>query len=178
MAQLNLSLDRMPEKAQALYDEIKAKRDSVGTMYRTLLNHPDLAEHISQLGAYLRFGATLPGDVREVMILLASHAMGAEYEWIKHVPPARAAGVPDAVIAAVRAGQPLTPLNADYGLLEELHACVAKRYSIPQPLQDSLVAKWGTTGILELVILVGFYAMIGDILTSFDVPLPTAASGA
>ena len=178
MARLNLSLDEMPDKSRELYEHLKSKRGSIEGMYLTLLNHPDLAEHVSQLGTYLRFGATLPGDVREVMILLTGHALGAEYEWIKHVPPARAAGVPDSVIAAIRAGQALAPLNADYGLLEELHACVAKRYSIPQPLQDSLVAKWGTTGILELVILVGFYAMIGDILTSFDVPLPTAASGA
>jgi 4-carboxymuconolactone decarboxylase len=178
MAQLNLSLDQMPEKAQALYDEIKAKRGSVGTMYRTLLNHPDLAEHISELGAYLRFGATLPGDVREVMILLASHAMGADYEWIKHMAPARAAGVPEDVIAAIRVGEPLSSLNSDFGLLEQLRACVAEHESIPQRLQDAIVAKWGATGILELVILVGFYSMIGDILTSFDVPLPTTEMGA
>ena len=50
MAQLNRSLDAMPAKSRALYDELKAKRGSLDGMYMTLLNHPDLTERVSATG--------------------------------------------------------------------------------------------------------------------------------
>ena len=40
-----------------------------------------------------------------------------------------------------------------------------------------MIAKWGVTGVLELVVLIGFYGMIGDILTAFDVPPPKIEEG-
>src|SRR5262245_26244169 len=111
MAQLNMTLDKMPAKSRELYDRLKQDRGSVEWMHITLLNHHDRTEHVSQLGEYLRFHGTLPGDVREVMILITGHKMGAEYEWIQHVPPARSAGVPEEVIEAIRADRPLAPLS-------------------------------------------------------------------
>jgi 4-carboxymuconolactone decarboxylase len=106
------------------------------------------------------------------MILLAGHALGAEYEWLTHIRPARAAGVSKSIMEAIRAGKPLAPLHADYGLVEQVHAVVAARQNLPQALQDAVIAKWGVAGVLELVVLVGFYGMITDILTTFDVPRP------
>jgi 4-carboxymuconolactone decarboxylase len=177
MAQLNMSLDKMPAGARELYEKLKKDRGSLEGMYLTLLNHPALCERVSAVGTFLRFGATLPGDVREVMILLTGHALAAEYEWLKHVPAARAAGVTEAVIDAIGSGRPLAPLDADYGLVEQVHATVTAGQSVSQALQDAVIAKWGVSGVLELVVLVGFYGLIGGILKSFDVPRPQIEGG-
>ena len=72
-------------------------------MYRSLLNHPELTRHVSDLGTFLRFGAgVLPAAWRELTILWVARRLGAAYEWVKHVGPARQAGVPDPVIEALR----------------------------------------------------------------------------
>ena len=46
------------------------------------------------------------------------------------------------------------------------------RESIPTALQDSVRSALGVTGLLELVVLAGFYQMIAAILFAFDAPLP------
>ena len=67
-------------------------------MYRSLLNHPELTRRVSDLGTFLRFGAgTLPAAVRELVILWLARRVGAAYEWVKHEPLARAAGLSDTV---------------------------------------------------------------------------------
>jgi 4-carboxymuconolactone decarboxylase len=99
-------------------------------------------------------------------------ALGAEYELVTHRAPARQAGVPETVIEAIGAGRALAEFNPDYDLLAEVRDSVLARRSLPETIQGALVAKWGVDGLLELVVLVGFYGMINGILTSFDVPVP------
>ena len=44
--------------------------------------------------------------------------------------------------------------------------------SIPQALQDRVIARFGMHGFIEIVTLCGYYTLIGMINTCFDVPLP------
>lgn len=50
--------------------------------------------------------------------------------------------------------------------------CVLERRSIPQDTQDALAGKMGLKGVIELVVLCGFYQMISAVIFAFDVPLP------
>ena len=51
-----------------------------------------------------------------------------------------------------------------------------KRRSIPQAVQDELAAALGVQGVVELVVLCGFYEMIAGVIFAFDVPLPEGAA--
>jgi len=162
---------------RALYDALAAKRGRIDGMYRTLLNHPALLEKVAALGTYLRFGGSvLPPAVRELAILFCSREMDADYEWVKHVPPARQAGLPEDVIEALRQGH--TPPGLDPAQQAVLKAAghVLARRSIPAPVQEVLEAAYGIPGVVELVVLCGFYAMIAGVILAFDVPLPEGAT--
>lgn len=172
MARLPTSVELLNQKGKELYDELKAKRGTIDGMYLTLLNHPDLAEKIGQLGTYLRFESSLPADVREVTILSIAGYFRAGYEWVKHVPPAKQAGVSDEVIAAIRKGEKLETYSPEYGFIQKLVPIVLKHQNIPLLLQESLIKTLGVSGLIELVILCGFYNMIAGVISSFDVPLP------
>jgi hypothetical protein len=50
----------------------------------------------------VRGKSTLPPDIRELAILRVAWRNGAGYEWAAHLPAARAAGLGDAGIAALR----------------------------------------------------------------------------
>jgi hypothetical protein len=52
--------------------------DSLGS----LMHHPALAEKVGDLGEYLRFGGTLPGDIREMAILITARSVNQSYEWV------------------------------------------------------------------------------------------------
>jgi 4-carboxymuconolactone decarboxylase len=177
MARLPDPTGSLSPKAQALYDELVARRGRIDGMYRSLLNHPDLARRVSDLGTFLRFGAaTLPAAVRELVILWLARQVGAAYEWVKHEPPGRAAGLSDTVIAALRAGTEPPGLDETQQGALVVARCVVESRSIPPDLQEKLIGLVGTEGLIELVVLVGFYRMIAGVIFAFDVPLPESAT--
>lgn len=176
MARLPDPTAALAPETQALYEQLLARRGRIDGMYRSLLNHPELARHVSDLGTFLRFGAgVLPPAVRELTILWLARQLGAAYEWAKHVGPAREAGVSEAVIEALRTQQGLK-LDATQEAALAAARCVLERRSIPTVVQDGLVAKIGLPGVIELVVLVGFYQMIAGVIFAFDVPLPEGAT--
>lgn len=172
MAKLPDPTASLDSQAQKLYDSMLAKRGSLDGMYRAMFNHPALVEHVGQLGSYLRFGATLPGDIRELAILLVARRQKAAYEWVKHAPPARQAGLSEAVIEAVRAEKDLGVYSPLYPKISETVDFVLAELSLPEALQSELEKTLGIPGILELVLLIGFYRMIAGFIFAFDVALP------
>jgi len=66
MARLPDPLDTLTPEAKQVYDKITAKRGAVRGPFASLMHHPALAERVGDLGEYLRFGGTLPGDIREL----------------------------------------------------------------------------------------------------------------
>ena len=113
--------------------------------------------------------------MRELLILWVARELGAAYEWVKHEPLARKAGVSPAMIEAIRTHQEPTGLEDLQQAALAAAQCVLYRRSIPQVVQDELAAALGLPGVVELVVLCGFYEMIAGVLFAFDVPLPEGA---
>jgi 4-carboxymuconolactone decarboxylase len=177
MAQLPDPTASLTPAAQELYNRLVAQRGRIDGMYRSLLNNPELTRHVSDLGAFLRFGSgSLPDALRELLILWVARHLGAAYEWVKHAPVARQAGLADAIIEAIRLQQP--PPGLDALQLAALTAadCVLQRRSIPAPVQAQLATALGLPAVVELVVLCGFYQMIAGVIFAFDVPLPEGAA--
>ena len=177
MARLPDPTSSLSPQGQALYQQLVAKRGRIDGMYRSLLNHPELTRQVSDLGTFLRFGSgALPDALRELLILWVARHMNAAYEWVKHKPVARGAGLPAAVIEAIRTHREPPGLDDLQKAALLAARCVLTRRSIPQAVQDNLAAALGIEGVVELVVLCGFYEMIAGVIFAFDVPLPEGAN--
>jgi 4-carboxymuconolactone decarboxylase len=177
MARLPDPTGALSPAAQMIYDQLVGKRGRIDGMYRSLLNHPELTRRVSDLGTFLRFGdGALSGGVRELVILWLARQVRAAYEWVKHVPPAKAAGLSDTVIAALRTNQEPPDLDETQRAALQVARFVLELRSIPPELQETLARQVGIEGVIELVILVGFYRMIAGVIFAFDVPLPEGAA--
>ena len=71
---------------------------------------------------------------------------------------------------ASRRGRNNLPRRSTWSL--QLADCAFAYRSIPAPLQDAAIAKFGVPGLIEIVTLCGYYALIGMVNCCFDVPLP------
>jgi 4-carboxymuconolactone decarboxylase len=172
----DLALD--PE-AQSIYARLASHRGDLEphNIYFGLLNHPQLAAHIGELGAFLRFGGgVLPDTLRELVILWVSKNLGTSYIWVKHEPLARKSGVPEALLEDLRQGLQLPDLLPHQQQALAAAGCVLARRSIPPEVQDGLSAALGLPGVIELVVVTGFYQMFAGMVAAFDVPLPEGAS--
>src|SRR5262245_66225827 len=100
------------------------------------MHHPDLAEQLGSLGEYLRFGGTLPGDLRELAILITARHVSQPFEWAVHAPVALKEGLPADIIELIRTRADLSKLPARYVRAARVVQYVLARESLPQTLQD------------------------------------------
>ncbi|MCP4383153.1 MAG: carboxymuconolactone decarboxylase [Hyphomicrobiales bacterium] len=174
MAALPDPIPTLKGEGRRIYDDIVARRKAKGVdhlgPYVPLLNHPELAQYIERLGYFYNYQSRLPRDVFQFVVLTLAVRSAATFVWDDHVANARAAGLPDGVIDGIKAGS--RTFDAPF---EDVHAttdCAFRFASIPAPLQDRVIARFGTHGLIEIVTLCGFYTMIGMVNIGFDVPLP------
>lgn len=128
--------------------------------FRTLLRHPGLYRRFSPFAGKLLLKGRLPARARELAILRCAALCAAELEWNAHVPMARAAGLTEAEIRAVRDGSSApvwTPGDAAVlRAAEELHA----EARIGDATWAMLVVTYDEAQLIELPFLIGAYHMI------------------
>src|SRR5437870_8945220 len=105
MSELDMNPTTLPADARALYETMaarrKAKGEGFGGPYMALLNHPELARRIEELGFFLKFEGTLPRPIYQFIVLTIARATGADYEWHDHIAHARATGLAADVIDCI-----------------------------------------------------------------------------
>src|SRR5215213_11922153 len=97
MTVLDMDVAQLPADAQALYATMAARRrakgEGFGGPYLALLNHPELARRVEELGFFLKFEGALPRPLYEFIVLTIAGATGASFEWQDNVQHALAAGL-------------------------------------------------------------------------------------
>jgi len=175
MSVLDMDPAKFPAPAKALYEAIAAKRrakgEGFGGPYLALLHHPALAERIEALGFYLKFEGVLPRVHYQFIVLSVARATGAAFEWQDHVQHALAAGLPQAIIDGI-AGAAGASLPHPFGLLREILTKTLAWQPIPDALQAKAAAEWGKEGLVEIVVVSGFYQMFAAINQGFDIQPP------
>lgn len=146
-------------------------RAQLGEVYVRMFNNPGVAAKVGALGEHLRFHGTLPDAVRELVILRYAVRQASGYEWSHHQRPARLAGIEQTVIDELTAGKLPTSLpDASRAVLEAVDAVHAKQ-SIPDGVQQRIVAVHGVKGVVEVVALCGLYAIMSYMVFAFDIEI-------
>lgn len=178
MTVLEMNVAQLPADAQALYatmvERRRARGEGFGGPYLALLNHPELARRIEELGFFLKFEGALPRTVYQFVVLTVSRATGADFEWHDHIAHARAAGLPEEVIDAVGSRR-TAALPQPYALAQAILQRTLAWQVVPDGLQAQAVAAWGKPGLVEIVVLSGFYQMFAAINQGFDIRPPAPA---
>lgn len=133
--------------------------DHALNIFTTLGRHPELFRRWVSFGGTLLAG-TLPGRQRELAILRTAVRCGAEYEWSHHAGTARRLGVEEGELAALRRALDAHPWSDDdlalLRAVDEMHDTWALSDATWGPVHD----RFGDTGAIELVMLVGQYHLV------------------
>jgi 4-carboxymuconolactone decarboxylase len=178
MTALTMDPAKLPAAGRVLFAEMSAKRNArgehFGGPYIALLNHPELARRIEDLGFFLKFEGVLPRPAYQFIVLSVAQATGAAYEWHDHVQHALAAGLPQDIVDDIGAGR-MEMLPPPYALLRAILSKTMAWQPIPDDLQARAVKEWGTEGLVEIVVVSGFYQMFAAVNQGFGIKPPTAA---
>lgn len=140
------------------------------------LNHPHLAERMQHVGEYLRFKGTLPANIREMVILMVAREWLCFHEWLVHAPLAEKAGLPPAVIEAIRHRRVPT---FDDGAAQAVHAYVREMLEtrrVSDAAFNAVTEHFGVPGVVELAGLIGHYIIGAATLNAADYALPAGVA--
>lgn len=147
-------------------------RGGVRGPYLALLHHPALAERLQALGEHLRYGTGMPDAIVELAILVTARHWGCQYEWVAHERLARKAGLDPAIIAAVARGEVPATMSEDEATVHAFCHQALERGEPDAARYDAAVARFGRTGVLDLLALCGYYGLLAMVLNTADPPLP------
>ena len=165
--------DALNADQRRVYDDIKAgRRGAVLDLFMMMLHSPQLADRAQRLGVFLRYETSLPTRLSELAVLTTAKHWNSSYEWHFHEKEARAGGLADAIIAAVRAGDTPKFDNADEAAVHAYtRELLSNRHASDETYQTAL-GFFGTAGMVELTCLIGYYCMIAMTLNEHGVALP------
>lgn len=171
IAQLTLE-EMTPEQREVARDILATPRKGIGGPFNAWLRSPELADRAQKLGAFCRFGSSLPPRLSELAILLTARHWTAQYEWYAHEPAALEGGLAPAIIQAIRERRRPEGMATDeqvvHDVFSQLHA--------DRRIADDLYARardiLGERGIADLVGIMGYYGLVSMTLNVFDVEVP------
>jgi 4-carboxymuconolactone decarboxylase len=162
-----------PDQRRAADELIKGPRRGVYGPFRPLLHRPALLRAVASVGESLRYEGILDAAVREWIICTVSRELFNVFEWEMHLPLAQAAGVPAAALAALQTGQPSPPgLRADLALARTVVRELIAQHRLDESTYAQAQAQWGEPALVELLTLVGYFAMVCWLMNVARTPGP------
>jgi 4-carboxymuconolactone decarboxylase len=138
---------------------------------------PDLLRRWLGFGGALLAGS-LPGRLRELVILRTAARFDGRYEWAQHIALAEAQGVTPAEVAAVSEGGAgvdaveWSPIErAALRAVDE----TADEGAVTDTTWDTLADVLRESELIELLMLIGHYLMLTTVLRSLRIPLEPRA---
>lgn len=155
-----------PRKGAGLTDDHGALRGP----FDPLLRVPAIGDIVQQLGVALRFNGSLPDDLRELVILTTASFWRCEFELDAHGRIAERVGVDAEDVAALRAGAaPGLAADVDQRLVHDATVELLTTRRLGDETFAALCARFGEPTTVELVIVVGYYALLAMVLEGFEI---------
>jgi 4-carboxymuconolactone decarboxylase len=156
-----------------VYDAIVAgPRGQVQGPLKVWLQSADLADRAQALGAFCRFGTSLPPRLSELAIITMGAHWRAGFEWFAHAPLAIKAGVDPAAVEAIRTGKPPKFAQADEAAVYAFAHELLTTRGVSDATYAEALARLGKKGVVELTGILGYYGLISMTIKAFEVPLP------
>lgn len=143
--------------------ELKDTNGGLNGPFGVMLHVPGLGMPLQDLGAAIRYRTSLSDRVREIAILIVAVETRCDFEWHAHAPIGKHAGLTDDELADLRRG-----VFAGSDRIEAAVVDLSQVVLTGVDPDDERYAVWrdvlGETGLLELVVLVGYYRTLADLM--------------
>jgi 4-carboxymuconolactone decarboxylase len=140
--------------------------------YNSFLLHPEVAAKILEFSAADKAHTTLSKRVHEVVIVAVGAVWGADYELYAHTTLARNAGLSEHAVTTLANGGIPDDLSEHEKIAAHLTRQLSTRHRVDDELYREAEKAFGTTGLFDIVALIGQYHTVCAALTLFEVPAP------
>lgn len=172
----DLVVEQLTPQQRRVHDAIASgPRGLVQGPLRVWLKSHELADKAQALGAFCRYGTSLPQRLSELAILVTGAYWKAGFEWHVHAPIGIAAGLDVGAVEAIRKGEtPSFDKPDEMAVYAIAHELLHQR-RVSTASYQTAVTLLGETAIVELIGVLGYYGLISMTIVAFEVPLPDGA---
>ncbi|MBY5926205.1 MULTISPECIES: carboxymuconolactone decarboxylase family protein [Halomonas] len=165
------------EQRRVLSDILSGPRGNLDGPFLAWVHSPELADNAQRLGAFCRYGTRLPLRLTELAILATAAWWKSQAEWQIHAPIALEAGLSPAVVEALREGRQPPFEDPQEALVHRLAYQLYDTRRVDESTYREAVDAFGEEAVVELVGVLGYYALVAMTLNVFEVrrgqqPLP------
>ena len=171
------SADFTPEQKRVA-DAIIASRGQIslsGGPFLPWLRSPELADRAQHLGDFCRYHSSLEPALSEFAIIVTARFWKSQYEFYAHARMASEAGVSDAVIDSIQAGEEPPYQDQRQQAVWVFVNEYLSTHRVSDVTYERAKIALGERGVVDLVGIVGYYALVSMTLNVFEVPLPPGA---
>jgi len=176
--------DLTPEQ-KPLYDDMRKGIAGNFNVFKTIredgalmgpwnpwLHEPVIGKAIWDLTLAMTAKATLPDNVRQIVILVVGARFDAAYEIYAHIAVAEHEGMKPERLATLVADLKPNDLAPDESVAFDLAYALVRGGTLPEPLYRLALSTFGQHGTNEMIYLVGLYSLVSTTLNGFNVPVP------
>jgi 4-carboxymuconolactone decarboxylase len=139
------------------------------------LHAPEFGHLAQALGGHCRYRSGLPPRLSEFAILCTARLWRAQYEWFAHAPMAEKAGVSRKTIQDLRSGREPASAPKDERAIHAFVRDLYKTKRVSERAYKQVHAFLGDAAMVELVGILGYYALISMTLNVFRMMPPADA---
>ena len=165
-----LKLEDLDENNRKLAERISATRGGeFQGPWTHMMRNPELAARAANYSDFFRDGVAVPRKLALLGVIMTARHWNAGYVWNAQAPQAKAAGVADGVIEAIRTKT--IPVFADpaekavYELFSQLYGTQSMSDTVYAAAEKAL----GPTGVVEVLNVAGFYSIVASIVVTTGV---------
>jgi 4-carboxymuconolactone decarboxylase len=166
--------DVMRKGIASNFNDFKVVREDGALMgpWNPWLHEPGIGKAIWDLTMAMTANASLPDNVRQVVILVVGARFDAAYEIYAHIAVAEREGMTPERLATLTAEIKPTDFAKDESIAYDVAYALVRGGTLPEPLYRLAIATFGQHGTNELIYLVGLYSLVSTTLNGFNVPVP------
>lgn len=165
--------DRMPpipfeamtdEQRKAAAEFIAGPRGEVRGPWWPLLRSPGFMLSMNRAGLYTRYHCPLDKRINEMATLMGVMELRQQYVWNAHYGKAIKGGLKPSIAEAIAEGRRPTGMAEDEEILYDFLTEVFANKSVSDPTYERTVAKFGESGLIDILGIVGVYRTLGMIM--------------
>src|SRR5712671_6466683 len=166
--------ESVPEAQRTTFDEMV---QALGSVPRygpgsVMIHVPKAHQWATELNTYLRQASSLPEKVQELAMLVTARELDCQHIWNAHAASARQAGVPHAVVDALRDRKELPAMAADEAAVVHYGREFFRTHRVSRGAFQVALEQFGRQGVIELSLVMGNYSLLALLINSFDTDLP------
>ncbi len=150
---------------------INAEGGLVGP-FNAAMHAPVTGKRVVALGESLRFETSLDNRLLELAVSMVGAHWRSNFEWWAHSRMAIAAGISEAAIRAIEAGEEPPLTEADEQAVYAFTRSLLTTGRVGDDVYAAAQGFVGDQGMAELTQLIGYYCLISLTLNTFQVELP------